>query len=168
MTRFKMPPKPRLPFCWECSRRLYGTVHAIVVVDGIERIVHKACAERVDLELAGGLCGPKRGDIPPIERRAHVLQIGQRAWNRRNEEVVVVERSPTDPEMVRVKAADGALRWVLEECFDGPQRFDDILRAVCLRRVREAGSIAAAARSLNIPKSSLADMLRRWRGAEPL
>jgi hypothetical protein len=45
MSRFKMPPKPRLPFCWECSRKLQGTIHTIVVVDGVERIVHKACAK---------------------------------------------------------------------------------------------------------------------------
>jgi len=39
-----MPPKPRLPFCWWCSRRLYGTIHATVEFAHIERIVHKACA----------------------------------------------------------------------------------------------------------------------------
>ena len=41
--RFKMPPKPRLPFCWWCSRRLYGTIHATVEFAHIERIVHKSC-----------------------------------------------------------------------------------------------------------------------------
>lgn len=47
MGRFKMPPKPRLMFCWECSRKLYGTMHAVVIVDDVERIVHKSCAEKM-------------------------------------------------------------------------------------------------------------------------
>lgn len=48
--RFKMPPKPRLPFCWWCSRRLYGTISETIVVDGLERIVHKACARAAERE----------------------------------------------------------------------------------------------------------------------
>lgn len=47
MSKFKMPPKPRLMFCWECSRRLYGTIRAIVAVDNVEHIVHKACAAKM-------------------------------------------------------------------------------------------------------------------------
>lgn len=47
MGRFKMPPKPRLPFCWECSRKLYGTIHAVITVDGVDRIFHKACAKKL-------------------------------------------------------------------------------------------------------------------------
>jgi hypothetical protein len=48
MGKFKMPPKPRLMFCWECSRRLYGTIHAVVVVDDVERIVRKSCKARME------------------------------------------------------------------------------------------------------------------------
>lgn len=41
----KHPPRPRYRFCWECSRQLYGNAHRVVFVDGIERIVHAACAK---------------------------------------------------------------------------------------------------------------------------
>ena len=60
MTRFKMPPAPRLPFCWECSRRLYGTSHRKVVIDGVERIVHAACVEVKDKGV-GLVAGQKQG-----------------------------------------------------------------------------------------------------------
>ena len=48
MGKFKMPPKPRLPFCWHCSRRLYGTISVTVIVDDVEHIVHKACAREME------------------------------------------------------------------------------------------------------------------------
>jgi hypothetical protein len=36
--------KPRVRFCWECGRKLYGNHHAIYKgLDGLERIVHKSC-----------------------------------------------------------------------------------------------------------------------------
>jgi hypothetical protein len=37
-------PKPRVRFCWVCSRQLYGRQFAEVEIDGLKRIVHKACA----------------------------------------------------------------------------------------------------------------------------
>lgn len=43
-TMAKHPPRPRYRFCWECSRQLQGNAHRVVVVHGIERIVHAACA----------------------------------------------------------------------------------------------------------------------------
>lgn len=45
-------PRPRYRFCWWCSRQLQGNFHRIVVVDGIERIVHAAC-ERAAKESDG-------------------------------------------------------------------------------------------------------------------
>lgn len=38
--------KPRLPFCWRCSRKLHGNAHRVVVIDGHERIVHAQCIGR--------------------------------------------------------------------------------------------------------------------------
>jgi hypothetical protein len=37
-------PRPRYRFCWWCSRQLWGNVYRMVIVDGIDRIVHAACA----------------------------------------------------------------------------------------------------------------------------
>lgn len=38
------PEKPRMRFCWDCSRRLHGRVHAVILgEDGMEHDVHKTC-----------------------------------------------------------------------------------------------------------------------------
>lgn len=40
------PNKPRVPFCWDCSRQLHGRrSHDVVVVAGVERLVHKSCGD---------------------------------------------------------------------------------------------------------------------------
>jgi hypothetical protein len=40
------PPRPRYRFCWWCSRQLMSNVHhQVVIVDGLECIVHKSCAD---------------------------------------------------------------------------------------------------------------------------
>jgi hypothetical protein len=42
--------KPRVPFCWVCSRKLNaGIVHVVCIVGAREVITHKACAEREGL-----------------------------------------------------------------------------------------------------------------------
>lgn len=46
------PPKPRVGWCWFCGRRLWGRHHAVVVVDGHERIAHKDCAKRHEKEAS--------------------------------------------------------------------------------------------------------------------
>lgn len=38
-------PKPRTRFCWLCSRQLHGRQFSEKTVDGIKRVVHKACAK---------------------------------------------------------------------------------------------------------------------------
>lgn len=44
--------RPRLPFCWWCSRKLNaGRVHRVAIVDGREVPVHIECAERNGLEV---------------------------------------------------------------------------------------------------------------------
>ena len=46
MSRWKATgPKPRVRFCWVCSRQLRGRTFAEVVMDGLPRIVHKSCAD---------------------------------------------------------------------------------------------------------------------------
>ena len=37
--------KPRVQFCWQCCKKLYGNHHEIIVVDGYEKVVHKVCAK---------------------------------------------------------------------------------------------------------------------------
>jgi hypothetical protein len=53
--------KPRVPFCWRCSRKLRGNFHRVVVLDGIERIVHAMCS------------GPPGKDGPLLEERPDLL-----------------------------------------------------------------------------------------------
>lgn len=43
--------KPRLRFCWVCSRKLQGNFHRVAIVDGREVIVHASCAEKERLEI---------------------------------------------------------------------------------------------------------------------
>ncbi len=37
--------KPRVRFCWECSRQLWGNSHTIMYIDGEYRVLHKLCAQ---------------------------------------------------------------------------------------------------------------------------
>lgn len=46
--------RPRLPFCWVCSRHLRGNFHRVAVVDGNEVVVHASCAERENLAVKDG------------------------------------------------------------------------------------------------------------------
>jgi hypothetical protein len=41
--------KPRVKFCWNCGRKLYGNKFATRVIEGFERVLHKECAERPEL-----------------------------------------------------------------------------------------------------------------------
>lgn len=43
--------KPRLPFCWACSRKLHGNFHRVAIVGGLEVVVHADCAKRDGLEI---------------------------------------------------------------------------------------------------------------------
>lgn len=45
--------KPRVRFCWECGKKLYGNHHRVRIVDAHERILHKQCAERIDEGFRG-------------------------------------------------------------------------------------------------------------------
>ena len=48
----KDKPKPRIRFCWVCSKRLYGRFYREVIYkkDGRPRIVHVECAGKVNDE----------------------------------------------------------------------------------------------------------------------
>ena len=50
--------KPRVNFCWQCGKKLYGNHHELIVVDGYEKIVHKICAKALkagyELPAQGG------------------------------------------------------------------------------------------------------------------
>ncbi len=35
---------PRVRFCWDCGRQLWGKHHFEMVIDGHQRILHKSCA----------------------------------------------------------------------------------------------------------------------------
>ena len=37
--------KPRVKFCWECGRKLYGNHHVLLKVHGEVRTLHKQCAK---------------------------------------------------------------------------------------------------------------------------
>lgn len=44
--------KPRIRWCWVCSRKLQGNFHRVAIgADGHEHIVHSACALRERLEV---------------------------------------------------------------------------------------------------------------------
>jgi hypothetical protein len=44
--------KPRVRFCWVCSRKLRGNHFAEILIDEHMRITHKACAEYARVEMA--------------------------------------------------------------------------------------------------------------------
>jgi hypothetical protein len=35
--------KPRIRFCWEYGKQLYGNYHIEIIIDGHSRILHKKC-----------------------------------------------------------------------------------------------------------------------------
>jgi len=49
--RRKVTRKPRLPFCWVCSRQLHGKSHRVAIVHGNEVVVHASCASDEGLEV---------------------------------------------------------------------------------------------------------------------
>jgi hypothetical protein len=57
--------KPRLPFCWVCSRKLHGRFHRVAVVHGLEVVVHADCAKREGLDIKDGahLARVERGKL---------------------------------------------------------------------------------------------------------
>lgn len=40
--------KPRVRFCWDCGKKLYGNHFAEKLIDGHIRILHKGCAKAFD------------------------------------------------------------------------------------------------------------------------
>lgn len=46
--------KPRLRFCWVCSRKLHANFHRVAVVDGHEVVVHADCAKKERLMILKG------------------------------------------------------------------------------------------------------------------
>jgi hypothetical protein len=47
--------KPRLQWCWVCSRRLQANFHRVAIgPDGHEHIVHADCAEKEGLAVIKG------------------------------------------------------------------------------------------------------------------
>ena len=45
-----MSEKPRVRFCWLCSKKLYGNHHREMLVDEHMRILHKRCAKQIEDE----------------------------------------------------------------------------------------------------------------------
>ena len=41
----KIHDKPRVKFCWHCSRKLWGRHHKILIIEGHKRILHESCAK---------------------------------------------------------------------------------------------------------------------------
>jgi len=37
--------KPRVKFCWECGKKLYGNHHKVEIINGEECILHISCAK---------------------------------------------------------------------------------------------------------------------------
>jgi len=47
--------KPKVRFCWACSRQLHGNFHRVVrTPDGHEVVAHATCAARDGLEVVEG------------------------------------------------------------------------------------------------------------------
>lgn len=38
--------KPRVRFCWECGRKLWGNHHVILNIQGYDRTLHKQCGNQ--------------------------------------------------------------------------------------------------------------------------
>jgi hypothetical protein len=58
--------KPRLPFCWWCSRKFHGNFHRVVILDGMRREVHADCARKLsDWMRAEIVPGASRKDGRP-------------------------------------------------------------------------------------------------------
>jgi hypothetical protein len=40
---------PRVKFCWECGRKLWGNKHVHMMQDLEDRILHKSCAKEINM-----------------------------------------------------------------------------------------------------------------------
>jgi hypothetical protein len=67
--------KPRLPFCWVCSRKLHGNFHRVAVVNGLEVVVHAACAKSEGLAIKDG--AHKRSGPNGLERTSPLASTEQ-------------------------------------------------------------------------------------------
>jgi hypothetical protein len=57
LTLKEKPNKPRVRFCWHCSKKLWGNHYDVVEYMGIERIVHKQCKHKAEKEIKKeGVC----------------------------------------------------------------------------------------------------------------
>ena len=45
-----MKDKPRVRFCWECGKKLYGNHFTTLMIEDQEKILHKSCAKSLGLE----------------------------------------------------------------------------------------------------------------------
>jgi len=39
---------PRVKFCWECGRKLWGNHHVIRLIEGHPRTLHKSCGAKYE------------------------------------------------------------------------------------------------------------------------
>lgn len=46
--------KPRIRFCWECSRQLWGNHFIELEVEGHKRIMHKSCGKKYQINRTSG------------------------------------------------------------------------------------------------------------------
>lgn len=50
----KTPIKPRVRFCWECGKKLYGNHHVVAVKDKMPSVIlHKICFKELLEEETG-------------------------------------------------------------------------------------------------------------------
>lgn len=107
------------------------------------------------------------------------MRVGEKLQDERGEIVTVIRLSPTDPGTIRVRDGWGRERWDLVEGYTSldddvvpapaaaaappaARTLDEIIDAAIVARLIECGgNIRAAARSLGVPKSTLADRVRK-------
>ena len=59
-----MKGTPRVKFCWECSRKLWGNYYTEIIIDRLPRILHKSCARSLVRDIRMGNRGENiSGDV---------------------------------------------------------------------------------------------------------
>jgi len=61
LRKMTMTNKPRVQFCWECGRKLWGNHFVEIEVDGFLRIMHKSCGRKYTPMGEAGKKGARAG-----------------------------------------------------------------------------------------------------------
>lgn len=95
-----MTNKPRIRFCWECGRKLWGNHFVEIGVDGFLRIMHKSCGRKYG----------QKTSLLEKDRMKDILIASHKRTNKAIEELRLVLMGVGDAALGLMKAAENVAK----------------------------------------------------------